>query len=158
VGSFSSRRVDGLKRRRDVAGLIDALETGSETERRAAANALVMIPDRRAVDPLIGALGSSDWLLRTNAALALGELQDSGPGSELRRIVGPLTAALEDQQPSVRAAAASALGRLRDPAAIEPLIAVLDDDNPAVGKTAALVLRGFDDDRARAALATRGQG
>ena len=134
------------------------LKTGSETDRRAAANALVTIPDQRAVDPLIDALGSADWLVRTNAAFALGELQDSRPDSDLRRIVGPLAGALDDQQPSVRAAAASALGRLRDPAAIEPLVAALDDDNPAVGKTAALVLRGFDDDRARAALAARKHG
>jgi HEAT repeat protein len=155
MSSFSSRKVNGLKRRRDVAGLIETLRTGGERDRRAAANARVTIPDLRAVDPLIEALGSDDWLLRTNAAFALGEFQDSRPDSELRRIVGPLTAALEDQQPSVRAAAATALGRLRDPAAIEPLVAVLDDDNPAVGKTAALVLRGFDDDRARAALAAR---
>ena len=151
--SFESRRVAALKRRRDVAGLIDALQTGNERDRRAAANALVTIPDPRAVDPLIEALRSDDWLVRTNAALALGEFQDSRPDSALRRIVQPLNAALGDQQPSVRAAAASALGRLRDPASVEPLVAVLDDDNPAVGKTAALVLRGYDDERARAALA-----
>ena len=153
--SFSSRRVDGLRRRRDVAGLIDALKSGSEKDRRAAANALVLMPDPRAVDPLIDALGADDWLLRTNAAIALGEFQDSRPDSDIRRIVAPLNAALQDQQPSVRAAAASALGRLRDPASVEPLVEVLGDDNPAVGKTAALVLRSFDDERARTALAAR---
>jgi HEAT repeat-containing taxis protein len=158
MSSFDSRRVSGLKRRRDVAGLIDALQTGNERDRRAAANALVTIPDPRAVDPLIEALSADDWLVRTNAALALGEFQDSRPDSELRRIVAPLNSALGDQQPSVRAAAASALGRLRDPASVEPLVATLDDDNAAVGKTAALVLRGFDDDRARAALAARSTG
>jgi HEAT repeat protein len=158
MSSFESRRVAGLKRRRDVAGLIEALQTGNERDRRAAANALVTIPDRRAVDPLIEALGADDWLVRTNAALALGEFQDSRPDSDLRRIVGPLNSALGDQQPSVRAAAATALGRLRDPESVEPLVAALDDDNTAVGKTAALVLRGFDDDRARAALAARRSG
>ena len=155
MGSFSSRRVNGLKRRRDVAGLVEVLRTGNDTDRRAAANALVTIPDPRAVDPLIEALEADDWLLRVNAAVALGEFQDSRPDSELRRIVTPLAVALQDQQPSVRAAAASALGRLRDPAAVEPLVGLLDDDNPAVGKTAALVLRGYDDERARAALAAR---
>jgi HEAT repeat protein len=155
MSSFASRRVAGLKRRRDVAGLIDALLTGSERDRRAAANALVTIPDRRAVDPLLEALRAEDWLVRTNAAFALGELQDAGPGSELRRIVEPLAVALQDPQPSVRAASASALGRLRDTAAIEALVEALDDDNPAVGKTVALVLRGFDDERAQAALAAR---
>jgi HEAT repeat protein len=156
MSSFSSRKVSGMKRRRDVAGLIETLRHGSERDRRAAANALVTITDARAVDPLIEALGSDDWLLRTNAALALGEFQDSRPDSELRRIVPPLAAALQDQQPSVRAAAASALGRLRDPGSVDALVQALDDDNAAVGKTAALVLRGFDDERARAALATRG--
>jgi HEAT repeat protein len=155
MASFSSRKVSGMKRRRDVAGLIETLRRGSERDRRAAANALVTITDGRAVDPLIEALGSDDWLLRTNAALALGEFQDSRPDSELRRIVPPLAAALQDQQPSVRAAAASALGRLRDPGSVDALVRALDDDNAAVGKTAALVLRGFDDERARAALAAR---
>jgi HEAT repeat protein len=145
MSSFESRRVAGLKRRRDVAGLIEALQTGGERDRRAAANALVTIPDPRAVDPLIEALGAD-------------EFQDSRPDSDLRRIVGPLNSALGDQQPSVRAAAATALGRLRDPGSVEPLVAALDDDNAAVGKTAALVLRGFDDDRARAALAARQSG
>ena len=142
MASFSSRKVSGMKRRRDVAGLIETLREGGERDRRAAANALVTITDGRAVDPLIEALGSDDWLLRTNAALALGEFQDSRPDSELRRIVPPLAAALQDQQPSVRAA--------------DALVRALDDDNTAVGKTAALVLRGFDDERARAALAARG--
>jgi HEAT repeat protein len=155
MSSFASRRVSGLKRRRDVAGLIEALRGGNERDRRAAANALVTIPDTRAVDPLIDALRADDWLVRTNAALALGEFQDSRPDSELRRIVEPLGAALQDPQPSVRAAAATALGRLRDPGSIDALVEALDDDNPAVGKTAALVLRGFDDERARAALAAR---
>jgi HEAT repeat protein len=155
VSSFESRKVAGLRRRRDVAGLIEVLQTGGERDRRAAANALVTIPDQRAVDPLVDALRSDDWLVRTNAAFALGEFQDSRPDSPLHRIVEPLAAALQDQQPSVRAAAASALGRLRAPASIDPLIAVLDDDNGAVAKTAALVLRGFDDERARAALAAR---
>ena len=155
MSSFDSRKVAGLKRRRDVAGIIEVLETGGERDRRAAANALVTIPDQRAVDPLIAALRSDDWLVRTNAALALGEFQDSRPDSPLRRIVEPLASALLDQQPSVRAAAASALGRLRDPASIDPLISVLDDDNRAVAKTAALVLRGFDDERAKAAVASR---
>jgi HEAT repeat protein len=155
MGAFSSRRVSGFKRRRDVAGLIEALQTGNERDRRAAANALVTIPDLRAVDPLIQALRADDWLLRTNAAMALGEFQDPRPDSDLRRIVEPLSGALQDPQPSVRAAAASALGRLRDPRCVDALVAALDDDSAAVGKTAALVLRGFDDERARAALAAR---
>ena len=155
MGAFSSRRVDGLRRRRDVAGLVDQLQNGGEQDRRAAANALVAIPDPRAVDPLVDALGAGDWLLRLNAAIALGEYRESPFDGDIRRIVDPLTQALLDQQPSVRAAAASALGQLRDPAAVEPLIETLDDDNAAVGKTAALVLRGFDDERARAAIAAR---
>src|SRR5262245_63226239 len=103
MGSFTSRRVDGLKRRRDVAGLVDQLRNGDEQDRRAAANALVTIPDPRAVDPLVEALGASDWLLRLNAAIALGEYRESPFDGDIRRIVDPLTNALQDQQPSVRA-------------------------------------------------------
>jgi HEAT repeat protein len=153
VLAFTSRKVSALTRKRDVAALVETLRTGSARDRRAAANALITIPDQRAIDPLIEALRADDWLLRTNAALALGEFQDARPGGDTRRIVEPLTRALNDLQPGVRAAAASALGRMHDPAAVDGLIAALDDEDRTVAKMAALVLRDFDDDRAREALA-----
>jgi bilin biosynthesis protein len=153
---FFSPRVTRLRRKRDVAGLIEALKTGSPRERRAAANALITIPDRRALEPLMTALGDGDPTVRMNATLALGEFTGTHP--ELASIAESLFRVLADDVATVRAMGASALGRTKDPRAVEPLIGLLDDQSEVVRKTAAAVLRGFDDPRARAALARRAAG
>lgn len=152
VLEFFSPKVSRLRRRRDVAGLVDVLRRGNARDRRAAANALIAIPDPRTVEPLTDALNDADPLLRTNAALALGELQD-GPNADLTPIVEPLVAALGDPAPEVRAMAASALGRTRSDAALEPLIRALGDSSTTVRLTAKAVLVGYDDTRAREAIA-----
>ena len=149
---FWPPRVARLRRRRDVAGLVDVLRVGGERDRRAAANALISIPDPRTIGPLTDALKDADPLLRTNAALALGELQDGRPDADLTPIVGPLVEALEDPAPEVRAMAASALGRTRTASALEPLIAALHDASTTVQLTAKAVLAGYDDPRAREAI------
>jgi HEAT repeat protein len=136
-----------------VAGLVDVLRRGSERDRRAAANALIAIPDPRTVEPLTEALKDADPLLRTNAALALGELQDGRPGADLSPIVDPLVAALSDPTPEVRAMAASALGRTHSERALDPLLRALGDSSTTVRLTAKAVLAGYDDPRARDAVA-----
>ena len=149
---FYSVRVQRLRDRRDVPGLIDALRTGRTRARRAAANSLIEIPDPRAIDPLVAALGDQDELVRLNAALALGEF----PGRpELAGIVEPLAGALRDESPLVRAMAASALGRAKDPAAVPALVEALDDPDHGVQRTVEAVLPTFDDPRAQEALAAR---
>jgi HEAT repeats/PBS lyase HEAT-like repeat len=152
VLEFFSPKVTRLRRKRDVASLIAALSDRSARVRRAAANALVEIPDPRTPDPLIAALGDSDPAVRANAALALGEFEDARPETPLAAIVQPLVAALEDESPSVRAMAASALARMKDPRAVEPLVRLLDDESELVRQTATSVLRGFGDPRADEAL------
>jgi HEAT repeat protein len=149
---FASLRVRRLRASRDVAGLVQALDKGGARDRRAAANALITIPDPRAVDALIRALQSPDPLLRVNSALALGELQ--GPRPEYEGIREPLVVALHDESPQVRAMAASALGTRKDADTVPALAALLDDGNELVRKTAAAVLRDFDDPRADEALRT----
>jgi HEAT repeat protein len=66
---------------------------------------------------------------------------------------GALVDALRDPQPRVRAMAASSLGRAKSAEALESLIGALQDDDPLVRRTATVVLEGFDDPRATAALA-----
>jgi vesicle coat complex subunit len=151
VLDFFSPRVARLRRKHDVAGLIDVLESGRPRVRRAAANALVLMPDARALDPLLNALRDADPLVRVNAALALGEFTGTRP--QLSSIAESLIVTLDDDLDPVRAMAASALGRLKDPRAVEPLIGLLDDGSDVVRKTAVAVLRSFDDTRAREALA-----
>jgi HEAT repeat protein len=82
--------------------------------------------------------------VRRNAALALGEFEDTRPQSELDAIVEPLVGALDDPTPLVRASATSALGRMKSPLAIEPLERLRRDDaDELVRRSAAAVLRGF---------------
>ena len=149
---FFSPRVSRLRTRRDVPGLIEVLQRGRPRARRAAANALIEIPDPRAIDPLLTALRDDDTLVRLNAALALGEFQGR---PELPKIVEPLSGALGDGSPLVRAMAASALARAKDPAAVPALIGALDDADRGVSATVEAVLPTFDDPRVEQALASR---
>ena len=150
---FWSPRVEGLRRRRDVAGIVDALRGGGLRTRRAAANALIAIPDSRATDALARAATDPDALLRANAVLALGELRGPQSPEEERRVQDVLVGALGDPEPRVRAMAASALGRVRSPASLDALVAALADGDRVVGATARAVLRAYDDPRAAEALA-----
>jgi HEAT repeat protein len=117
---------------------------GGLRDRRAAANALIEIPDRRALAPLVGALQDDDEAVRRNAALALGEFENTRPQSDIDAIVEPLIGALADPAPLVRACAASALGRMKSALATEPLDRLRRENaDELVRKTAAAVLGGF---------------
>ena len=150
---FFSPKIERMKRKRDVAGLIEALEEDGPRVRRAAANALVEIPDPRALEPLVAALADPDPAVRANAALALGEFEHPRPET-LGTMVERLAAALNDESPSVRAMAASALGRMKSSRAAEPLTALLSDESALVRTTAMWVLQGFTDQ----GLVPEGQG
>ena len=65
---LAARRIDKLKERRDVYGLIVALWHKRQSQRRRAAFALGVLGDRRAVAPLIGALGDSKPAVRSAAS------------------------------------------------------------------------------------------
>src|SRR4030095_14608433 len=69
--------------------------------------------------------GAADFRVRTQAALALGGLDD-------RSATTPLCQALDDTSDSVRSAAAAALGKLKDPAGLPCLKNHLADANAAV--------------------------
>jgi HEAT repeat protein len=153
VLEFWSPRVRRLERKRDVAGILDALRRGRPRARRAAANALVRLPDPRSAEPLAAALAEDDPLLRRNAAIALGEIRDTGSGREAATIDAALIRALGDPDASVRTMAAASLGRTRPAEALVPLIGLLDDPERPVRTTAAVVLRGYEDPRAAEALA-----
>ena len=117
---MTTPKVETLKARKDIKGLIKALRYRKDKGVRAsAAEALVKI-GAPAVEPLIAALKDKDSDVRYAAAKALGEIKDP-------RAVEPLIAALKDESSSVRRAAAEALGKIGDPRAVEPLIAVPKD-------------------------------
>jgi HEAT repeat protein len=141
--------------------------------RQSAARALGQLGDKRAVEPLIAALGDQEQTVWQSAARALGQLGD-------KRAIEPLRAALKAKDGRMRSSAADALavlgderavgpllGRLKDPQyspphgpilegalrqigppAVEPLMAALKDENWKVRHTAAVVLGWLGDERA----------
>jgi HEAT repeat protein len=102
----------------NVAEQITRLQSSDPELRLWAADALAKFGDRRAVEPLIGALHDSDPHVEALAAMGLGRLGDS-------RAVEPLIAALGDPNEELQIAAGFSLATLHDPRAIPALLATL---------------------------------
>jgi HEAT repeat protein len=96
------------------------------------------IQDRRAVEPLIAALGDASKQVRSGVASALGQLQDA-------RAVEPLLIALRDPSDEVRGEAAAALGQLQDKRAVAPLFISLRDKSYMVRHAVVWALGEFED-------------
>lgn len=123
---FGPPNVEKLKAKKDISGLIKALNfTKDDNIRQAAAQALGEIGDRRAVEPLITVLNDTDWEKRVEnlpvrcaAATALGQIGDPGA-------IESLSEALCDSEYEVRDPAADALIAIGGPATVEAVISVL---------------------------------
>jgi beta-lactamase regulating signal transducer with metallopeptidase domain len=113
-----------------VAALVTALRDSDAEVRRAAANSLGQLDDKRAVPALLAALKDADAEVRQQSAWALGQLED-------HRAVSGLAAALTDGNVDVRRKAAWALGQLNDESAASALTAALHDADADVRKTSA---------------------
>ena len=109
-----------------------------------AAAALVAI-GTRAFQPVLGALRSTTWAARRNAAWALGALDD-------QRAVEALVETLKDREPGVREQAVWALGALDASDAVPALTGALKDPDPRVRRQAAWALGAIDDRRGAAPL------
>ena len=120
-----------------IAALTAALRDSDAEVRRAAANSLGQLEDKRAVPGLISALRDDDAQVRREAAWALGELGD-------KRALDGLATALKDPDAEVRHKAAWALGELNDESAAPALAAALRDSDVDVRKTAAWALGELD--------------
>jgi HEAT repeat protein len=112
MGFFGPPNINRLKARRNIEGLIKALEYPKDNQVRIkAARALGELGDMRAVEPITQALKyyvSSD--LQVAAAGALGQIGARQSDSALRgRVIAPLCAALKDIGHEGRQAAAAAL-------------------------------------------------
>jgi HEAT repeat protein len=151
--------------------LLPALKSVHEYIRIGAANALGLIKDERAVQPLIAAVGdpkgdvreaavaalskfgaisvepliealkNSNEDFRSGAADALGIIKDN-------RAVDPLIASLKDEESDVRESATRALGNIADPKTVEALIEALKDRDSDVRALAATALGNIKDPRA----------
>jgi HEAT repeat protein len=111
--------------RRQAARAVEALGWHPQTARQRVLLAIATgqfesaVAEREsAVEPLLVALQLDDAHVRSEAAWALGCLED-------RRAVEPLVAALQDLDRQVRLAAAEALGRFGDLRALGPLLDLL---------------------------------
>jgi HEAT repeat protein len=109
--------------------------------REGAEEALREIGDERAVGPLIQVLKDEDYQVRKVAAKILGEIADA-------RAVEPLIQALRDEDPGVRVTAAEALGEIGHEMAVEPLIQALKDKYEVIRGRAAVSLGKIGDVRA----------
>lgn len=154
-----------------VDQVLEQLKTGSSAQRRAAAQSLGKLGDRRAiealtaclhdkdrsvaraavaslvkigqpaVDPLIACLADRNSAIRSAAVQGLGQLGD-------KRAVGPLIACLRDEESYIRSEAITALAKLGDAQAVDPLIACLKEPRTNVRRAAAEALAKLGDKRA----------
>jgi HEAT repeat protein len=152
--------------------LVAALHHELASFRREAAEALELIKDDKAVDPLLEAVRDSDITVRVaavhslgaqggkRAVLALGilakdevQLVRLAVAEVLRKNWQPahlnfITSMLKDTSYEVRLTAVEALGRSGDPQTAEPLISALKDPDKDVRQASAQALGGLRDRRA----------
>jgi HEAT repeat protein len=117
-----------MLKKRDVNGLIRAVNDEERGIRLAAIEALGEIGDLRAVEPLIASLQDGSWGVRSSAATALGSIGDG-------RAVKPLSSLIKDSKKVVRKAAAEALekiGPLADPESLAWYLVALEQWDRAV--------------------------
>jgi hypothetical protein len=137
------------------------------------------LKENRNADALLKLLGDSDWEVRRDAAVALGELGEHGAldallamlknGDEQLVIKGIITALgdigdfrafdtlveiIRTERPSLVAAACESLGKLQREEGVAPLIDALASDNDLVRTQAALALGVIGDARAAPTLIT----
>jgi HEAT repeat protein len=117
-----------LRDRRAVAPLSTLLHDHHASVRKAAIVALVRSNPPEEV--FIGALGSSDPVVRRAAVRTLGRIGDT-------RAVEPLIALVRDRYEEVREMVADALGMIGDDRAIQPVISMLNDPSEHVREAAA---------------------
>ncbi len=110
--------IQKMQKKRDVPGLIRALNDKDFFIRDAAAKALTQIGDIQAIKPLVDALKDKNRNMRWSAATSLGKLGVGG--------VEQLISCLKDDDPEVRKASAKSLGLIGEAKAVESLAHLLN--------------------------------
>lgn len=128
----------------NVEALISALKVSDREIRWNAAVKLGEIGDKRAIEPLIGAL--KDGYIPVNLPAAEALVQIGEPA------VIPLIKALEDKVKTVRFFSAEILGKIGDRRSVEALINALKENEADVRHSAAEALGKIGDTRALPAL------
>jgi HEAT repeat protein len=128
--------------REAVPQLIARLEDGDESVRLRVVGILAELGDRRAVEPLLGALSDPSQALRRSVLQTL----LSARYAKFTATPGPLVERLRDtgEASDLRAMAARVLGRQRSADAVPALRAVLEADDPALRAAAAGALERIE--------------
>lgn len=130
--SSSRPDIDRLLERKDIKGLIKALQHNDATVQWQAAYSLAKM-GQEGVDHLLDALSHDSREVRLGVIEALGEIKDP-------RSVPPLIDLLKDTNVEVRWATAIALGEIGDPRALQPLVNSLGDTDKYVRYGVAIAL------------------
>jgi hypothetical protein len=119
----------------DHSGVGEVIEARSRTifgsheeDARAAAKALGVIDDRRAIPHLVRAVAESPYSVRIIAVRALGRFDDDAA-------LAAVTGAIHDSELGIRLSAASSLSRSPHPAAVRALIDLRDSPDTGVRHT-----------------------
>ncbi len=137
-----------LGAKRAVYALLAAVGDTDANVRRATAQALGELRNKRAVRPLLAAMvDDDDGEVRVAAAQALGALGDKRASEPLMSVLGNPA-----EDPRVRGMAAEALADLGDRRAVPSLIVALSDPSPEVRFWAAFALGELGDPLALADL------
>jgi HEAT repeat protein len=138
VADVSTRRIERLRRERDVDALVEELQNARGTSsvglREQIARALGEAQDQRAVETLTRLMSSdSDEIVAATAAKALGQIGDASAVPDLMQ-------ALSKRPDVVKAWAADSLARLDGHDATPALAELLSGEDPRVRLAAAQAL------------------
>jgi bilin biosynthesis protein len=122
--------INKMKNKKDIEGLIEALNYKDESIQLGAIKALGSANDPRAIDPLIKIL--RHYYFGNFATFALGKMGEPA--------IEPLINSLKDKNINVRMKSAYALGLIGTETAVKPLNQLLDDENDTVRMDAAAAL------------------
>ena len=126
-------RIEKMEEKRDVNGLILALQDDDKLIRQKSVLALGKLGSKEGVGPLIEILQDPDKELKEDAIAALGKIKD--PQATLA-----LINALNSPYSTIRWRAAQALGKIGSTEAIEPLTQTLQDPDEEVKEEAITAL------------------
>ena len=139
-------RLGALGRKEAVPALMEALDDGNESVRRAAADALGTLKAREAVPRLVSMLGDPNSRTRSYAAFALGTIGDQ---RAVRPLIRALARATDDHE---RLSICRALGKLGSSEAVGPLLELLRHPDWIARWDAAQALVQLKEPRAKEAL------
>ncbi len=145
---FGQPNIENLKAKKDISGLLKALEYPKEVViRQKAAEVLGELGNTEAIPSLVDALEDAEVEVRCAVCKALGQLKNE-------QAIKPLVTALKDKKAVVRQAVSNALGQIGSAQAVKSLITALNDKDANVREEAARALGQIGDARAIKPLIT----